>query len=104
VTATATAPKALTITLDLPVGNEQRVQLLLDELGSPAGRAPRAYQFDAAFPLPDARPSEQVTVPLGPMAAGTYLVRVQVDGAQSPIARDAAGQITGPAKTLPEVS
>ncbi|GGK74500.1 DUF4255 domain-containing protein [Mangrovihabitans endophyticus] len=103
VTATENAPKALTISLDLPVGAEQRVQLLLDEFGSPAERAPRAYQFDAPFPLSDARPPEQVTVPLGPMAAGTYLVRVQVDGAQSPIVRDAAGQITGPVTTLPEV-
>ena len=104
VTATATAPKALTVTLDLPVGDRQRVQLLLDELGAPDGRAPRTYQFDAPFPLPDARPPEQMTVPLGPMKAGRYLVRVQVDGAQSPIVRNAAGQITGPAQTLPEVS
>ncbi|WP_199512589.1 DUF4255 domain-containing protein [Nucisporomicrobium flavum] len=104
VTGTAAGAGELRITLDLPVGAEQRVQLLLDELEPPDGRAPRAYQFDAPFPLPGARPPEQVTVPLGPMAAGTYLIRVQVDGAQSPIARNASGQVTGPAETLPEVS
>jgi hypothetical protein len=103
VTATQPGARALVVTLDLPVGDEQRVQLLLDELNPPAGRAARRYRFDAPFPLPGARPAEQVTVPLTVMKAGTYLVRVQVDGAQSPFERDADARITGPAETLPEV-
>ena len=104
VTATQPGPKSLRITVDLPVGDRQRVQLLLDELNPPDTRPARQYQFDAPFPLPGGRPPDQVTVPLTTMAAGTYLVRVQVDGAQSPFTRGADGKLDGPAVTLPEVT
>ncbi|MCP2259153.1 Protein of unknown function (DUF4255) [Streptoalloteichus tenebrarius] len=79
---------------DIPVGVDQRVVLLLDEHGG--GEHPRSYQFDAPFPLVKGPgPVREFTVPVGAVAAGRYLVRVQVDGAQSPL-DFADGAFTGP--------
>lgn len=72
------------IELDIPAGPEQRVTLLLDER-SPAGK-PRGYQFAAPFPLREGEgPVEEFLVPIDGAAPGRYLVRVQVDGAESPL-------------------
>jgi Pvc16 N-terminal domain len=82
--------QAVRMRLDIPVLAEQRVTLLLDER-APAGR-PHSYQFTAPFP---ATPGHEVTVPVDGVEAGTYLVRVQVDGAQSPLDVD-GGTFSGP--------
>ncbi|MEU4768774.1 DUF4255 domain-containing protein [Actinosynnema sp. NPDC023794] len=81
---------ALRVELDIPVRPDQRVTLLLDER-TPVGRA-RGHQFSAPFPLPLG--TAQV-VPIRDVGAGTYLVRVQVDGAESPLTF-ADGAFTGP--------
>lgn len=88
--ALAAGGDAVEVTLDIAAGSEQRVTLLLDE-HVPAGR-PRSYQFTAPFPLP---PGTEITVPISDVAAGTYLVRVQIDGAQSPLTF-AGDTFTGP--------
>ena len=89
----------LSIPLDMPVRATQRVQLLLDELAPPVGQTPRSYQFDAPFPL-DTQPTVQ-TIPIGVpgVAPAVYLVRIQVDGAQSPLTSGPAG-FTGPTVDL----
>lgn len=76
-----------TIKLNLvpKIGVNQRLVLLLNEFNPPTNRVPRAYRFDVK--LPDAPPDAlgQVDAPVTSVAAGGYLLRVQVDGAESPL-------------------
>ncbi|MFD8495110.1 DUF4255 domain-containing protein [Amycolatopsis sp. NPDC059657] len=72
------------IKIDIPAGPEQRIMLLLDER-TPAGK-PRGYQFEAPFPLRNGEgPVDEFLVPITEAKPGRYLVRVQVDGAESPL-------------------
>lgn len=61
------------------IGKSQRVVLLLNEL---AEKSPAAYTF--VLPSRSADTNE-IAVPDSGVKAGNYLVRVQVDGAQSPL-------------------
>lgn len=98
---------AAEVVVEPPVGAEQRVILFLNELGAPAGRAPRSYAFDAPFghdlSPPSSPPEEtnELTFPMSGVRTGTYLARVQVDGAESPLGADAAGSFNAPTVTIP---
>lgn len=80
----AAAPLAVQVELEPWVLETDRVTLLLDaddETG-------RRYAFDAREVLPvPANPARvgQLTIPVHGVARGTYLVRVQVNGAVSPV-------------------
>jgi hypothetical protein len=83
-----TAPAALRIALDPAVLRTDPVTVLLNA-AAPAGTAPpRQYAFDAPPPQPSAarKRVSAVTVPIPGVEAGTYLVRVQVNGVKSPLA------------------
>ena len=90
------------LTVEPAVGAGQRVRVLLNEINAPVSRPPRAYGFDAppAFQLsppsspPDA--TNDLFVPFVGVAAGEYLLRVQVDGAESPLERDGEGRFVSP--------
>jgi Pvc16 N-terminal domain len=75
----------ITVNFTPSVGKNQRVLLLLNEF-QPTGKA-RAYNFPAPSqngitdPLVDA--TNTITFPIERVVASTYLVRVQVDGAES---------------------
>jgi len=86
--------------LDVPVRDEARVRLLLDELGAPAGRPPRGYVLDAPFPLGPRPDPNSVRVGVAKVTPGRYLARVEVDGAQSPLDQGPEGTFTGPVVTL----
>lgn len=77
----------ITLNFTPPVGVRQRLVLLLNELNPPSTRPARAYRFDAPFTPPN--PSDtsvmSVVTRVEDVAAGDYLVRVQVDGAESPL-------------------
>jgi hypothetical protein len=77
--------KDATITLNLlpKVGVDQRLVLLLNEYNPPADRAPRAYRFEIKMPDPPPESVDHVDAPVTGVPAGDYLVRVQVDGAES---------------------
>ncbi|MDJ0729243.1 MAG: DUF4255 domain-containing protein [Crocosphaera sp.] len=71
-----------------PIDEEQRVLLLLNEFQSTATATARGYQFKAprrnGIPENDSQEStDEITFEFQDVAAGTYLVRVQVDGAES---------------------
>lgn len=75
-----------------PVGRQQRVVLLLNEFQLTATTTARGYQFpappcngiqDDPPPAPPKESTDQITFAFKNVAAGTYLVRVQVDGAES---------------------
>jgi hypothetical protein len=100
-------PNLLSGTINLqvtpPVGREQRVLLLLNELDPPDDRAPFAYSFEAPSPYQLIQPPQtppptdgDFGVPIRDVQTGTYLVRVQVDGAESPLKTGAGGKYDTP--------
>jgi hypothetical protein len=95
----AGATITLSIPLDMPVRTTQRVQLLLDELAPAVGQTARSYQFDAPVPLGNQPTVQTVQIGVPGVASAVYLVRIQVDGAQSPLASGPAG-FSGPTVDL----
>jgi hypothetical protein len=91
------------VTVDPPVTARQRVSLLLNELGAPPDRRARGY----ALPAPDgngvpdgATDTASISFPFIRIPTGGYLVRLSVDGAESPLAKDGTGRYALPAVTL----
>jgi uncharacterized protein DUF4255 len=105
----ATGQGFVRVSVDPAVGPRQQLLLLLNErfvVSSPAPDplpVPRAYSFAAPSRAGDspAGPSSEIDVPIAGVGAGTYLVRVQVDGAESPLGTDSAGMYASPAVTIP---
>ena len=97
----------LRITVDPPVYEGQRVVVLLNELAPlaspPDDIRPRAYSHVPRLPL--------LTSPGGPVSVidaefagvtpGDYLVRVSIDGAESPLGTDPSGAYDAPVVSLP---
>lgn len=92
------------------VGDAQRAIVLLNEFqpampSPPANNESKALAYSFQVPArdllspPDA--SEHVSVPLSGIRAGAYLVRIQVNGAESPLGVDAVGQYNSPLVTIP---
>lgn len=98
----------LNLTVKPAVGNKQRVILLLNEYSSaplspPVTTPPLSYSFSAppmAVLSPPA-PTENITIPISGVSTGTYLARIQVDGAESPLGTDSAGRYDSPQVTIP---
>lgn len=94
---------SLEVSISPPVASGQRVGVLLNETGAPADRKPRSY----AFAAPGMVTGSEVTVPIPGVEAGTYLVRVQVNGIASALASDldprspTFNQYTGPKVVVP---
>jgi len=84
------APTAVTVKLGPKVGKSQRASLMMNELNPPSDRAARAFRFDAPPRNPPGDPAETDTLafPVSGVVAGDYLVRVQIDGADSALERD----------------
>ena len=95
---------AVTVPLVPAVGRRQRVVLILNEHNPPAPevRPARSYLV-VAPPLDPAGPPtvNQVTTRVTGVTAGDYLVRVQVDGAESVLSTGAAGRFDLPRVTVP---
>ncbi len=106
----------VTVTVEPAIGDEQRVALLLNEfipvtsppVTSPPGEAKsQAYSFIAPSRItlspPSGPPGEKnsITIPIRGVKAGDYLIRLQIDGAESPLASDASGQYVDPQITIP---
>jgi uncharacterized protein DUF4255 len=93
VTSVTPGSGQVTVGVDPPLRQDQRAVLLLNTVGGSAG-----YQFANAM-----AGSEQASIPfdIPGVAAGQYLVRVQVDGADSPLVLDPASPDFGPTVTLP---
>jgi uncharacterized protein DUF4255 len=98
-TATTLPPPGGTnvkLTLSPNIGVGQRAVLLLNNVAaSPA----KAY---TSLPVVSAADSNQITINIANVPAGNYLVRVQVDGAESVLNVDpVTHQFTGPTVTMP---
>jgi len=91
--ATSTkVPLAVTPT----VRKGQRVNLLLNKVGA---SPPRAYAF--APPALLAADASNITIDIHDVEPGQYFVRLQVDGASSPLDLDAASPTFGPTVNIP---
>lgn len=78
----------------------QRVMLILNETNLAAGVEPISYSF--ILPLTIAAPVNSVTFEIKTdIKAGDYLVRIQVDGAASPLDTNNNGEFIGPTLTIP---
>jgi Pvc16 N-terminal domain len=84
----------ITTKLDPLVGRMQRARVLLNEFNPPSTRAARAYSFDAAARTAD---TDTLKFPFHNVTPGDYLLRVEIDGADSALEPDA----TGPKVTIP---
>jgi hypothetical protein len=97
------------VTVKPAVLKTQRAILYLNEIlqipASPPGAESilAAYSFHAppmALLSPPA-PAENLTIPISGVKAGTYLARIKVDGAESPLSTDATGKYDFPQVTIP---
>lgn len=77
----------LSLNVSPAVGIDQRVALLLNEFDPPSSRPARSYRFDVD--VEPAHPGDTavtpLVIPVKDVASGSYLVRLQVDGAESPL-------------------
>lgn len=90
---------AIDVTCTPSIGADQRVRLLLNQSDAAVGALPRAYSFvapDRNGIVPPATETSAISIPISNVAPGHYLVRLQVDGAESPLTVDAAGRFDGP--------
>jgi hypothetical protein len=81
----------MTVTFNPAVGRAQRAVLFLNEFNPPSDRAVRGYRFEAPPDngiQDDAEATASITFAMTGVAAGEYLVRVHVDGAESPLTVD----------------
>ncbi|MDZ8088446.1 MAG: DUF4255 domain-containing protein [Nostoc sp. DedQUE12b] len=84
----------ITVKFQPKVGKEQRVVLLLNEV---SGDNPVAYSFLAAPPTQD---TDAIAIPVKNVKPGTYIVRVRVDGAESPLHKNQLGEYDSPQVTI----
>jgi len=92
----------VTMNVSPAVFDFQRVSLLLNEINPPAPRPPVALSFPARRDLLSPPGSTtSVEVPITDVMPASYLARLQVDGAQSPLSSDATGAFVAPLVVVP---
>ncbi|MBD2530489.1 DUF4255 domain-containing protein [Nostoc flagelliforme FACHB-838] len=84
----------ITVKFQPKVGKAQRVVLLLNEA---SGDTPSAYSFFVASRTED---TDAITIPIKNIKPGTYIVRVRVDGAESPLHKNQSGEYDSPQVTI----
>lgn len=89
----------LEVTLLPDVGPRQRATLLLNQLNPAPGERALSYVIDAPSRSGQAA-SDVISFAIGDVAPATYLLRVQIDGAESPLETDANGTYNGPQVTI----
>lgn len=97
-----TQPRSATIGLKVKpaIDPGQRVMILLNEL--PGSGTANSYSFPlsaADFGSPP-QPLQDISVKINGVKAGSYLLRIQVDGAESPLKNDAQGNYNSPSCTI----
>lgn len=75
----------LTIPVEPPITATQRTVVLLNKIVVGPVGPDKAYSFAAPTPAPNSPPVSTISVPIPGVTPGTYLVRIQVDGAESPL-------------------
>jgi len=100
ISAPASAHAQVAVTFSPKVGRAQRVKLLLGETPVPADRVARGYAINApannGITAADQLDTDTIAFSLESIATGNYLVRAQVDGAESVLQTDTGGNFIGP--------
>jgi hypothetical protein len=97
-----TLPRKGEISVDVvpDVGRDQRVTMLLNERNPPlpSVRPPRAYRIEAPSRNIPGAPTQSGTlvIPFEDVLPATYLLRLRIDGAESPLDVSTTGQYDGP--------
>jgi hypothetical protein len=78
-------PRRLQININPAVAADQRAELLLNQILVPSGDPINYYTLPATPRDPASAPVQLLEFPITGVAAGTYLVRVRVNGAESPL-------------------
>jgi Pvc16 N-terminal domain len=105
ITSTTTLPSgSIGVTINPPRNPGQTASILLNEVvpmpPAQLGHASRSFVFDAA-PLGGTAPSDTVEAATPELPQGTYLVRVRIEGADSPLdVNSATNQFAAPAVTI----
>jgi hypothetical protein len=96
-TITPAGASATDVTLSVApkVRAGQRAVLMLNEL---SGDASGAYAF---VPSPPTVDTSTLKIPISGVKSGDYLVRVQIDGAESPLVTDQSNRYVAPKVTVP---
>ena len=101
----AASATQITVKLSPPVTPQQKLRILLNELAPPADRAALAFSFSAPANngiVAGGTETDTVAFDYQGVTAGDYLVRVQVDGAESVLQTDpVTGAFSGPKVTIP---
>lgn len=105
VTGTTTKKGKITLKFKPDVGKLQNVVLLLNQLNPPAGKAPKAYQFEAppgnGITNPNITETDNITFAFSGVATGKYLVRARIDGAETKLETDPiTGEYDSPNVTI----
>ena len=76
----------------------QRSLLLLNELNPLPGEAPKSYSFTLpeSFLANEENAIATIVFLINDVKAGDYLIRLQVDGAESPLSTNLAGEFDAP--------
>ncbi len=95
--------KFLSVDVIPSIHQGQKVLLLLNETGLSTGQTPRSYSsiLPAADLATIGTPVSTITFPINEVPNGDYLIRIQVDGAESPLGRDTNGEYDSPIITIP---
>lgn len=91
---------SIKVTVTPQIGRTQQVVLLMNQIDAPSG-TPMAYTFPApprSTTAPDA--ASAISIPIAGVLPGTYLVRLQVDGAESILDFD-GDRYSGPQVKIP---
>ena len=93
----------LEVTFAPEVGRDQRVTLVFNQTPPPPGQPALGFSFPAPARTPLDPPTQpSLTVPIDRIEAGTYLLRAQVDAAESELASNPmTGEFIGPTVTFP---
>jgi hypothetical protein len=83
--ATATLPRRLQINITPAVAADQRAEVLLNQIQVAPGNPVNQYTLPALDRDPLSAPLNQLIFPITVVAAGHYLVRVRISGAESPL-------------------
>ncbi len=87
----------VTLTVQPNIYANQRVVVLLNDPST----TPATGYASAGVIATTAPSSNQITVPISNVPTGSYLVRMQIDGAESLLALDGFGNLTGPKVSIP---
>lgn len=98
------APRAgtLTVAIDIPAAAEQRLTVMLNEFDPPQASVRNALAYRFAIPVRVAGPpASTVSAPFVGVMPAEYLVRLRVDGAESPLGTSAANKYDSPRVVIP---